>query len=217
MFGKYRTILLVACSGALVVSATGCVGNADPVDPAETSPAPTTSAASSPPTASPSPTAKPTSTPVPASSNGPAKNWPVPKMPESAKEKSEEGISAFAEHYYDLVNYTIQTNDTKPIKKVTNRSCTECGEGFIDPFDNNLKAGSWLAGADFEITVTKSILQPKNGVVLYTSSQGEMVAYMSDGTRQGVFPASTEPFPASMLLSWDDGWHVETLEYLEVK
>ncbi|GAA1859441.1 hypothetical protein GCM10009715_03710 [Paeniglutamicibacter psychrophenolicus] len=131
--------------------------------------------------------------------------------------KSEAGIKAFAEYYYALIEYTIQTNDTKPIKQVTKRTCVECASGFIDPFDNNKKAGSWLAGADFEVTVTKSILQPKNGVVLYTSTQSEMVAYMSDGTRQGVFPASEEPFPATMLLSWDSGWSVETLEYLDVK
>ncbi len=138
-------------------------------------------------------------------------------MPEAAKKKTESGIKAFAEYYYELVEYTIQTNDTKLIKKVTKRTCIECASGFIDPFDNNKKAGSWLAGADFEITVTRSILQPRNGVVLYTSSQSEMVAYMSDGTRQGVFLASDEPSPATMLLSWDDGWSVETLEYLNVK
>lgn len=138
-------------------------------------------------------------------------------MPDAAKVRSEAGIEAFVEYYYELVEYTIQTNDTKPIKQVTKRTCVECASGFIDPFDNNKKAGSWLAGANFGVNVTKSILQPKNGVVLYTSTQAEMVAYMSDGTKQGVFAASDEPFAATILLSWDDGWSVETLEYLDVK
>ncbi|WP_139194759.1 DUF6318 family protein [Arthrobacter sp. UCD-GKA] len=217
MFAKFKKVMLVFCSGALVLTAAGCGGSAEPLEPTKSPPTPEATATSSPPTPSPTPSAKPTPTPVAGSSKGPAKNWPIPEMPEAAKKKNEAGIKAFAEYYYELVEYTIQTNDTKPIKQVTERTCVECASGFIDPFDNNRKAGSWLAGADFEITVTKSILQPKNGVVLYTSTQSEMVAYMSDGTRQGVFPASDKPFPATMLLSWDDGWSVETLEYLDVK
>ena len=138
-------------------------------------------------------------------------------MPEAAKNNSEAGIKAFALYYYDLVEYTIQTNDTEPIKKVTMKSCLACGESFIDPFDNNEKAGSWLVGSPFNMKVTKTILQPKNGIALFTTKQGEMVAYMSDGTRQGAFPASSEPNPATMLLAWDKGWKVEQLEYLDEK
>ena len=209
MIATFKKVLMTMGAGTIVLAAAGCGGIADPVEPTATPPIPSTSAATSPPTTSPSPTSKP----VPASSTGPARNWPLPKMPALAKEKSEAGIEAFAEYYYDLVDYTIQTNDTKPIKRVTNRTCTGCASGFIDPFDNNKKAGSWLAGADFEITVTKSILQPVNGVAVYTSTQNEMIAYMSDGTRQGVFPASDKPFAATMLLTWKDGWSVESLEY----
>ena len=217
MFAKFKKVMLVFCSGALLLATAGCGGNAAPVEPTNSLPTAASTTSSSSPSVSPSLTEKPTPTPIPGSSKGPAKNWPVPKMPEAAKKKNEVGIKAFAEYYYALVEYTIQTNDTKPIKHLTEPTCVECASGFIDPFDNNRKAGAWLAGADFEITVTKSILQPKNGVVLYTSTQSEMVAYMSDGTRQGVFPASDKPFPATMLLSWDDGWSVETLEYLDVK
>ena len=136
-------------------------------------------------------------------------------MADAAKKKTEAGIKAFTEHYYELVEYTIQTNDTKPIKEVTERTCIECATGFIDPFDNNKKAGSWLAGADFGVNVTKTILDSKNGISIFTSTQAEMVAYRSDGTRQGVFAASDKPFPATMVLIWDRGWSVETLEYLD--
>lgn len=215
MVTKIKKVSLIFCSAALVFAAAGCVGSADPVEPTPTASNPTATASSSPPTTSPSPSIKPTPKTIPASSTGPAKNWPVPVMADAAKKKTEAGIKAFTEHYYELVEYTIQTNDTKPIKEVTERTCIECATGFIDPFDNNKKAGSWLAGADFGVNVTKTILDSKNGISIFTSTQAEMVAYRSDGTRQGVFAASDKPFPATMVLIWDRGWSVETLEYLD--
>lgn len=212
MFVRLKNLAIAAIAGSIVVGAVGCTPEAETADPTgatqSESPAPT----SAKPT--PSPTPKSTPTPVPASSKGPAQNWPVPVMPAVAKEKSEAGIKAFALHYYDLVEYTIQTNDTVPIKKVTMKTCLVCGESYIDPFDNSKKAGSWLVGAPFNMKVTKTILQPKNGIALFTTQQGEIVIYMSDGTLQGKFPASKKPDPGTRLLAWDEGWHVENLEYL---
>ena len=138
-------------------------------------------------------------------------------MPVAAMKKSEAGIKAFAEYYYALIEYTIQTNDTKPIKQVTKRTCVECGSTYIDPFDNNKKAGSWLAGADIKAVITKTILQPDQGIALYTTTQGEMTLYMSDGTLQGVFPATPKPAPMMMLLKFEKGWLVESMEYLDEK
>ncbi|MFL4474565.1 DUF6318 family protein [Paeniglutamicibacter sp. MACA_103] len=220
MFTKIKQVIVVFCSGALLLAAAGCSGNADPAEPTNSAPTSTPTTASSPPTTSPSPTAKPTPKPIPASSKGPGKNWQVPKMPEAAKQKSEQGIKAFATYYYDLVEYTIQTNDTKPIKKITTRSCVECGEVFIDPFDNNKKAGSWIAGATFDVfdvVVTKTILQADHGIALYTTAQEEMTLYMSDGTLQGVFPAMPKPAPVMMQLHYERGWMVDSVEYLDEK
>lgn len=213
MFVRLKNLVIAVIAGSILMGAAGCTPEAEPAEPTgatqSESPAPT----SAKPTQSPTP--KPTPTPVPASSKGPAQNWPVPVMPAVAKEKSEAGIKAFALHYYDLVEYTIQTNDTVPIKKVTMKTCLECGASFIDPFDNNKKVGSWMSGADFEVVVTRTILQPQNGVVLYTTTQGEMTLFMRDGTLQGTFPATPKPAPMTMLLQFDDGWKVESLEYLD--
>lgn len=57
----------------------------------------------------------------PSSAEGPAKNVPIPKMPAAAKEKSTDGASAFAEYYFELINYSIETNDSEPLKS------TRCG------------------------------------------------------------------------------------------
>ncbi|NKG19459.1 DUF6318 family protein [Paeniglutamicibacter terrestris] len=215
MVTKIKKVSLIFCSAALVFAAAGCVGSADPVEPTPTASNPTATASSSPPTTSSSPSIKPTPKPIPASSTGPAKNWPVPVMPDAAKKNTEAGIKAFTEHYYELVEYTIQTNDTKPIKKVSKRTCLECGNVFIDPFDNNKKAGSWMTGAEFNVTVTRAILQLPQGISLYTTTQGEMNLFMSDGTLQGTFPATPKPAPLMMILRFDRGWMVESVEYLD--
>ncbi|WP_258142740.1 DUF6318 family protein [Arthrobacter sp. MYb227] len=202
--------MLVLCSGALVFSAAGCVGNSDPVQSPSVQPTPTRSASGPPPSAS--PTAKPTPTPIPGSSKGPAKNWPVPKMPEAAKEKSIEGLKAFVPYYYELLAYTLNTDDSKPVRKVTHADCDVCFEEFINTADGNKVAGSWITGADFETSITRAIVDGKSGVVLFTLMQGQMLVYSSTGTQYASFEASSKPLPGSMLLLYDNGWKVQSIE-----
>ena len=215
MFARTKNLVTVAAITTCLVSVTGCTNSTDPAESTASvqSTRPSSTTPSVKPT--PSPTPKPTPTPVPASSSGPAKNWPVPQMPDVAKEKSEAGIVAFTKYYFELAEYTINTNQSAPLRKMTLQTCTVCGESFIDIADNNKKAGAWFVGAPFNPIITKAVLSQKNGVVALVTQQGEMTAYMSDGTLQGVFPASQKPDPATMLLTWDEGWKVESLEYLD--
>lgn len=216
MFGKFRTILLVACSGALVVSATGCVGNADPVDPAETSPAPTTSAASSLPTTSPSPTAKPTPTPIPGSSKEPAKNWPVPKIPKAATEKSEEGVRAFALHWFDVLEYTYVTNHTKQLKGITLPSCIICAESFIDPADGLAKNDSWSTGGEIDAEVTLATMMDKNaGLANFRLNREDLLVYDKNADYYGMLPGTSEPDIGALVLEYSKGWQVVDLQWLD--
>ena len=209
---KLEKVMLLLCSGALALSAGGCVGNADPV-PSQTSQAtPTSSASSSSPVVTPTPTAKPTPTPIPGSSKGPAQNWPVPKMPDAAKEKSVEGLKAFVPYYYDLLAYTLNTDDSKPVRKVTHPDCEVCFEEFIKTADGNKAAGSWITGAEFTPQVTRAIIDGKSGVVLFVLDQSEILLYASDGTQYASFEASTKPQPGSMVLLFDKGWKVQSIE-----
>src|SRR6185312_691050 len=150
MFAKFKKVMLVFCSGALVLTAAGCGGSAEPVEPTKSPPTPEATATSSPPTQSPTPTAKPTPTPIPGSSKGPAKNWPVPKMPDAAKKKSVDGLKAFTTYYYELLAYTLNTDDSTPVRNLTHSDCDACFEEFINTADGNKVAGSWITGADFE-------------------------------------------------------------------
>lgn len=210
---KLKKVMLVLCSGAVVLSATGCIGNADPVESPTAQPTPATSVSTPPPSAS--STAKPTPTPVPGSSKGPAQNWPVPKMPDAAKEKSVEGLKAFVPYYYELLAYTLNTDDSKPVRKVTHPDCEVCFEEFIKTADGNKVAGSWITGAEFMPQVTRAVIEGKSGVVLYTLMQGEMLVYTSKGKQYASFEASSKPMPGSMILLYDKGWLVQSIEIEE--
>ena len=212
MFAKFKKVMLVFCSGALLLATAGCGGNAAPVEPTNSLPTAASTTSSSSPSVSPSLTEKPTPTPIPGSSKGPAKNWPVPKMPDAAKKKSVDGLKAFTTYYYELLAYTLNTDDSKPVRNLTHSDCDACFEEFINTADGNKVAGSWITGADFETLVTRAIVDGKSGVVLYTVGQSEILLYASDGTQYASFEASTKPQPGSMLLLYDRGWKVQSME-----
>jgi len=111
-----RKILFVTLGAICVL--TGCTGN---TTISSSSP----SAASSPSTSksdedkilSPSANASPVY--QEGSSKGPAKNVPLPKMPIEARNFTEEGASSFVEYYFGLLNYTIESNDAKAVKRLS--------------------------------------------------------------------------------------------------
>jgi hypothetical protein len=209
---KINKVSLIFCSAALVFAAAGCVGSADPIEPTPTASTPTATASSSPPTTSPSPSIKPTPKPIPASSTGPAKNWPVPVMPDAATKKTEAGIKAFTEHYYELLEYTITTNESKNLRKITDPSCDACFKEFIDTADGNKVAGSWITGINLRPVVGTAVIDDNNGVALITLTQDEMLVYASDGTQYAKFPAVKNPVKGTILLHFENGWKVQSMD-----
>ena len=215
MFTKIKKVIVVFCSGALLAAAAGCSGNGNPAEPTSSPPAPSATTSSSPPKASPSPTAKPTPKPVPASSKGPAKNWPVPKMPAAAKEKSKEGIAAFTKFYFELVDYTVLTYDTKPIKAVTERTCYLCAKQIIDPADGNRGHGGWHAGGETDVTVTFARNTKGNSVSGFTFLREETGVYLANGKLQSTIPATNTPRAGTFNLIFNNGWSVVDVEFVD--
>lgn len=210
MIGRTKSVILTVCAGALVLGASGCTASADPLPSAS----PPTASASQP-SQSATASAKPTPTPVPASSKGPAQNWPVPKMPEAAKEKSEKGIVAFTEYWFDLLEYMYVTNDTRQIKKVTNPECELCARKFIDPADGLNKNLAWSVGGQIDVEVTLAVMQGLSGAANFRLEQKELVVYSKDGDYYGKMPGTTEPDLGALSLSYDKGWRVSDLRWLD--
>ena len=212
MFVRLKNIFIAAIAGSILMGAVGCTPEAETAEPTgatqSESPAPT----SAKPT--PRPTPKPTPTPVPASSKGPAQNWPIPVMPAVAKEKSEAGIVAFTKYWFELVAYSDMTNDTKPIKAVTQRSCYLCAKQIIDPVDKNKALGAWRAGGEIVTSSTLAKLIGNDGLSGFSLQREEMTAYTSSGEIQGTFPKTVKPMVGTLYLVFENGWHVVDLQFV---
>ncbi|MEE1620065.1 DUF6318 family protein [Zafaria sp. J156] len=198
---------LLAVPLAVALLAAGCAGGgeAEPGSPETSSGAAPTSSAALSSSAAPS-SASPT--PVPASSTGPAENWPVPEMPAEAKEQTAEGLKAFVEYYFDLINYTGQTQDSAPLKAVTSRSCELCATAFIDVADLNKEAGAWIVGGEHDVTVfTSHSEEAGTGIATFGVVVAPMTIYNSDGTLNGE-AEEEEDILGAISTEFDDGWTV---------
>lgn len=170
-----RKIAVVASFAAVALALSGCsTGNAEePTNSASTVEA--APSATSPKSVSPS--ASETDKYEPASANGPAKNVPVPNLPAAAKKNSEEGAAAFAEYYFDLVNYTIETRDPDLIRKVTTSDCTVCKESTIDPASRAEISGKWQVGGKYHPEVIDSYISGKNLAIVTVRYTADAAQY----------------------------------------
>ncbi|GAA1496646.1 hypothetical protein GCM10009628_16490 [Paeniglutamicibacter kerguelensis] len=136
-------------------------------------------------------------------------------MPEAAKERTEAGVAAFTEYWFELVSYSDATNDTKPLKSVTQRSCFLCAEQIVDPVDQNKAVGAWRAGGAIDVSITLSKAIGDDGVAGFALQREEIVAYISSGKVQGTFPKTSEPMVGTLYLVFKKGWQVVDLEFIE--
>lgn len=125
---------IVAVSLAALMALTACQGPSSP------SPSPSTTVSS----ASPTPAA---SKPTPASSTGPARNIPAPELPEAATKETDEGLTAFANYWIELLSYGYQTGDLKEFDKITKPGCETCSNITSDIKATYSKKG-WIVGGE---------------------------------------------------------------------
>ncbi|WP_417218704.1 DUF6318 family protein [Arthrobacter sp.] len=210
---KTRNGLAIAAIVALALSACSpSTGSDDPSSTGSGTPSADSSSPVAQGSATPSPTQSATPTPVPASSKGPAKNWPVPKMPEAAKAKTPKGLKAFSEHYFALMSYTVVTSDPDPMKKVTSKYCDVCVDGFIDAATLNQRDGTWSAGGHYDATITMAqMVGKKSGTANFNYKRAKVTLFNSDGSVYGVGKASTKPVRGTFSAVYENGWKITEL------
>ncbi|WP_430297189.1 DUF6318 family protein [Sinomonas sp. B1-1] len=155
-------------------------------------------------TAGPSPTGGPSSEaatadprPTPASSTAPARNVPVPALPEAAKQNTREGFEAFVRHYIDLLDYAYQTGDTKPALAVADPGCNMCNTITKDA--STISVQSWLVGGRLqasEISVDASPDIDSIWLAYLSLTQAPYVDYAPTGPL-----ATTSPSPLKGLVA----------------
>ncbi|GAA3674518.1 hypothetical protein GCM10023081_11160 [Arthrobacter ginkgonis] len=153
---------------------------------------------------------------VPATPTSPAKNVPVPELPEAAKEKTPEGAVAFTEFYVELVNYTRTTNSTDQILKRVVETCQTCFEGTINQSEYRREHGLHVVGGGFEIEVLKADIDGKYGTVLAESRLLEFKSYDEDGAWAETSPATDKYLTTFTLQDDGGGWKVLSVESAEM-
>ena len=213
----------VAALSAVALLMTGCSGEAGGEDPtsaateAATSPSSseTTGGVSGSPSASPSASA--TGSYEPATSEGPAKNVPVPEMPEAVKEPTEEGVQATVEYWWESLFYLRQTGEIAPFERVSDEDCSLC-EDQIVRWSDIYQQGGWSVTGLAEVEVNFTKLDPDSAGAttsfLVSEAPGELFRpggeRVEDASGEGT---DDQPWAASMIFDDEQGnWKVESLE-----
>ncbi|MCC3271006.1 DUF6318 family protein [Arthrobacter sp. zg-Y809] len=156
-----------AAAVAAVLVLGGCSGSGEPeaeaAENVSSSASPSGSAsASETATQTATPTPTPTAAYKPATAEGPAENVPLPVMPELAKEKSKEGLEAFAEYWFSLVNYGYETGDTSRVKELSSPECELC-EAYYVAMEKGHAGEDWVQGGTLSIVAlgTKFVETPE--------------------------------------------------------
>ncbi|MEO9246293.1 DUF6318 family protein [Citricoccus nitrophenolicus] len=215
----------VAALSAVALLMTGCSGEAGGEDPtsaateAATSPSSseTTGGVSGSPSASPSASA--TGSYEPATSEGPAKNVPVPEMPEAVKEPTEEGLEAAVEYWWETSFYLRSTGDQEPMDNVSDPACAFCEDQLLR-FADIYEQGSWVETepSELDFQFTKLDADEMGGTTAFLLSEASAELYRSNGERvedaSGV-ETTEDPWTASAMFDDESGhWVLDDLKYV---
>ncbi|MCC3266737.1 DUF6318 family protein [Arthrobacter sp. zg-Y786] len=212
-----------AAAVAAVLVLGGCSGSGEPeAEAAEnrsSSASPSGSAsASETATQTATPTPTPTAAYKPATAEGPAENVPLPVMPELAKEKSKEGLEAFAEYWYSLINYGYETGDPGPLRAASADTCFAC-ESYYAVLDNGYSENEWMTGAKLHLQdLSSNYVETDEGAFQATILilQDDLQYYGPAG-HLGTDPGTSTPAVQLMeAVFTSGGWYVVTLETLEM-
>lgn len=202
-----RRTMIGAAAGLLVLA--GCSsGSAEPAQPPTQQDALTTATA----TAAPAPTPDDVevTSEAPATSDEaeePEADGP-PEMPDVATEQTQEGATAFAIHYLEMVNYTGKHPTEGLLDPLGAEGCKSC--------DNHETAVSFgVQNGDYLLEDTFDIGEPNT---IFTGDSGRVavpvVQRAQDFYRDGeAIDRSSESAEATLVIrvQWDGGWTVSEI------
>ncbi|WP_146070524.1 DUF6318 family protein [Arthrobacter sp. 08Y14] len=210
-------VRLGAAAVAAVLVLGGCSGSGD----REAGAAENGSSSASPNgSVSPSQTANPTATPTPtpmaaykpATAEGPAENVPLPVMPELAKEKSKEGLEAFAEYWYAAGSYGLETGDATLLESISEPDCELC-VNLYRMIKNGYENDDWVLGGKFNTlgVQTDYALTQKGMYQVLIQVEQDPLEYRGQGkvlysVNAGINPPSIHMIEAAYV---NDGWRTE--------
>lgn len=197
-----RVACALAGAAFSVLVLTGCQGSPGVAQAPTNSESPSASAA-----ASDTPSAAPSPSPSPASAAGPAVNIPVPEKPALADENTIEGLEAFTEWWFELLNYAQATNDFEPLWAVTDSGCKTC-TNFQEFVFSAYEDDGWIVGGDLAVeTFDSNFESTADGTVdsYVSTTQSALTVRDDEGAIEEEFEAFSEPKVGLGIAAFDSG------------
>ncbi|MCZ4136239.1 hypothetical protein BZG24_30715, partial [Escherichia coli] len=114
-------------------------------------------------------------------------------------------------YYFDLINYTVETTKTDPIKNVTSRGCKLCAEAIIDSADESASVGEWQVGGEYKASVIDSYISaPGKAIVTARFSAEPFKTYLEPDSVVAEY-SEVKTTLSTFQLSFDSSWSVEDL------
>lgn len=139
----------------------------------------------------------------------------MPVMPELAKQESKEGLEAFAEYWYSLLNYGYETGDAEPLREITGQNCSVC-DVFYTTLESGFKNQDWMAGSSVTVRDVHSdfILTPDSYYqVLIQITQKDLEYFGPGGVYYGMIEGVHAPIVQIMEASHDgSSWQAMLVE-----
>uniref|UniRef100_UPI0028BEFDA2 DUF6318 family protein n=1 Tax=Citricoccus sp. TaxID=1978372 RepID=UPI0028BEFDA2 len=204
---------------ALGLMLTACSGDGgDGGSPSESPSASEVSTSSGSPNASDPESASPSATASgsyePATETAPAKNVPVPEMPEAVKEPTEEGLEAAVEYWWETEHFLKATGDSSPMGEVSNDDCIAC-QDLIEDWTWVYDEGGWAMVDAADIDVRVASVDNVGGTFIFFASEEPGEVFQPDGTRvEGAKSTGSKDIPwtgSATFVEESDVWRIDEL------
>jgi hypothetical protein len=134
-------------------------------------------------------------------------NIPVPEKPALADENSVEGLEAFTEWWFELLNYAYATNDLEPLWAVTDEGCTTC-QNIEESIQGVYESDGWVVGGEVSLKSFDSQFELNTAGSLssfITITQSDATYFDRSGEVTNESPGFTEPRVNETIALYDNG------------
>ena len=143
-----------------------------------------------------------------------ADTYTKPELPEEAKEKTERGAEAAAEHYLALLVYAWNTGDTQPLADMSDPS-SEFASSYIRDIDTAYENG-WIYGTESKVLQVfrlEPVGEEQGNVQANTIGVKLQISSVEGVTCQGQkITVNKHEYTStlSLFMTWKDGRWIET-------
>jgi hypothetical protein len=134
-------------------------------------------------------------------------------VPDEAREKTPEGVTAFARYYLALSDHLLTSLDSQPLRGLS-QNCEVCDQ-LADGYDADKAAGLRYEGGKLEVNSTgTAVVESGSGEVSFFLTQEAVTVYDAAGIMVANKTSDSYDLGGGMSLEWDavsQGWVVTAL------